>query len=418
MSVSLPREIIDIIIAFVARPPDLRECALVHRTWTPTCQRQLFRNITVSIEGSDSLASTYIGRLWSVLQKLPHLARCVEELSVGYVFGDAETARQEQQLLSIIIPTFTHLVKLSLCCDSNIFLFDFDILLVAALREVLSSPRLRHVTIDGWYFNDLPHFISLMGTHVNDALSTLTLGYIEFYNSTPLIIRPKTGPPNTLDSLVVEMDNEDAETWFASLTHPLAAKSLKLGDELVEAAMPLVTRFSAGLEKLTINFPGNDSLEEVDVDFGNLSRLSKFTLNLHPDFVLYSLLHSLPDQIEALEFRDGTQWCEEWATDAVTFVDEFLVKSEKFAHLKTLTFNCRRDPGLPLNPLQFFQRNLEESVKKGIVHLNLEMGEGRWEVFNSSDIRNCVILPANPPWHTETVYKDEDGDIPDDEDDT
>jgi hypothetical protein len=137
---------------------DLRTCALVHRTFTRTCQRHLFRTIRL---GKDSVAR----RLQSVLQQSPVLALHVQEVALDLWMGPDPTLwpvilRQLRNttFLDVIGPpsrsTTEHGVSQAIAAISflpSIEILGFTRLTLVALEQLVltlcANTSIRHVNL-------------------------------------------------------------------------------------------------------------------------------------------------------------------------------------------------------------------------------------------------------------------------------
>ncbi|KAJ8482469.1 hypothetical protein ONZ45_g14936 [Pleurotus djamor] len=373
---TLPLETIKTIIAFVDDSEALQGCALVCRAWAPLSQQQLFRDICIMLEDSYSLHSTPTSRLNAVFKRSPNLAQHVQELEIGYAdtITDAQSTSDEQQLLSLVIPTFSHLHRLALLCDGfNSTFFEFDTSLMNALLSIISSPRMRQLEISGWLFRDLPHLLSLTGTSINSSLTTLFLGNIHF-GDYPSEVESKREPDPliVLDTLVVWIPYDEVTAWLNSLDHGLAFRSVHISG--IWSDVPWVRRFRGELEELSFSLASSvipETPNSISIDLGELTHLSKITLEFCKDDWLRFLLHTLPENntLTTLELLYIPDWGMEWRANAMRFLDNFLTV-QRFPHFTTLLFNYQ-DHEVDFE-VEFFQKGLVQLIARGVVYVSSE----------------------------------------------
>jgi hypothetical protein len=148
----LPPELIDYIIDYLHDNIwDLRSCALVSKTWLPSCRFHIFYRISICSYGSSEIC---YHRLYEFIQQTPCLASYVRDLK----FIDNPDAALERILLPLL-RSFTQLCKLSLSnLDWDWFTPDMKKLFV----DILDLPSLVHFKVKLVWFSRPEDFINLL----------------------------------------------------------------------------------------------------------------------------------------------------------------------------------------------------------------------------------------------------------------
>ncbi|KAJ8487398.1 hypothetical protein ONZ45_g14355 [Pleurotus djamor] len=307
-----PQEIVDIIVENVQDPADWRRCALVHRSWTPASQRQIFRQIFLELCGS---CGVKILRLRDILSASPCIAANVQELALyqeqhGYFEDEEEegedgnnddeeengtemTRSQVLHGLSLVIKLIPQVQTISLCCgDIHGDRWLLDPKLMQLVQSFLERPAIKNIVLMEWLFPTLPSFYEFMDRAVAASLVSLTLHVdidaddtsdsSSFAEPMPTSLSPKDDPPIILSSLDIDTDCQSFGAWIDSLSHPLVVQRLTLRGSSDVKLTPVLSRLSSGISELSLY----DNDDHPSINLSGLGHISKITLcvpNEHQD---------------------------------------------------------------------------------------------------------------------------------------
>ncbi|KAJ8463254.1 hypothetical protein ONZ45_g17648 [Pleurotus djamor] len=203
---------------------------------------------------------------------------------------------------------------------------------------------MKHVVISGWIFQDLEHFISLMGTNINTTLESLEFENNIFrIHATAPRRRQDQGRLIHLDTLIVDMHFGCLDAWFESLVHAVVVRSLHLRRDWSKIT-PLISRFGEELEELAL-IDNRDEYRTAFVDLSRSIRLKQYSLRFNSCDVLSQQLKSIPEggQLETLDILDVDWNDQRCLIRLFKFLNTFLV-SERFVRLEKVILNCPSAP--------------------------------------------------------------------------
>jgi hypothetical protein len=150
----LPPEIIDRIIDYLHDSrADLCACALVCREWLVSSRFHLFYSISVDP------GSSYCLRLYRAIQRSPHIALHVRELS----YSHESRKLRHVDIVPKLLKFFSVLRKLEICGLSWTFLSPE---IRESIRAILAYPSLVHFALNSVNFSRFEHFASLVRPHL------------------------------------------------------------------------------------------------------------------------------------------------------------------------------------------------------------------------------------------------------------